>query len=59
MNSIVTVKELHYGVCELDVNRVIALVPEKKLLVFESIYWKVGQEDFDKVSELWHTLKGK
>lgn len=59
MNSIVTVTTPCYGECELDVNRVIALVPEKKLLVFESIYWKVSQEDFDKVSELWHTLKGK
>ena len=59
MNSIVTVKELHYGVCELDVNRVIALMPKARILIFESAFWTLNeQEDFDKVSELWHKLKG-
>lgn len=59
MNSIVTVITPYYGECELDVNRIIALVPEKRELLFESTYWILNQEDFDKVYELWHTLKGK
>ena len=57
MNSIVTVTTSYYGVCKLDVNRVIALVPEKRMLLFESTYWILNQEDFDKVSEIWHKLK--
>ena len=58
MNRIVTVTEAHYGVCELDVEKVIALVPESRKLLFEDVYWKLSQEDFDKVSEVWHKLKG-
>lgn len=59
MNRIILVKEEHYGECELDVDRVIALVPKQKMLLFESVWWKLNQEDFDKVSKLWHKLKGE
>ena len=59
MNSIVTVTTPYYGECKLDVNRIIALEQEKKKLLFESTCWILNQEDFDKVYELWHALKGK
>ena len=57
MERIVTVKEPHYGVVELDVEKVIALVPDKNMLLFESVYWKLDKEDFDRVSDVWHGLK--
>lgn len=57
MERIITVKESHYGVVELDVDKVIALVPEKRMLLFESVYWILDQEDFDAVSDMWHELK--
>lgn len=58
MNRIITVTELHYGKCELDASRVIALIPRRRQLLFEDTYWDLNQEDFDRVSELWHKLKG-
>ena len=58
MNSIITVTEHLHGVCELDVSRVVALVQRRKELLFESTYWKLNDADFDRVSELWHKLKG-
>ena len=59
MNRIVKVDEFHYGECELDVERVIALVPKKRMLLFERAYWELKQEDYDRVSEVWHKLKSK
>ena len=59
MNRIITVSELHYGECELDVDRVVALVPRKRMLLFEDTYWLLNQEDFDKVREIWHKLKDR
>ena len=58
MSSIITVNEQHYGECELDVSRVIALVPGKKALLFEYAIWRLEEEDYERVSELWHKLKG-
>lgn len=46
-----------YGICKLDVDRVIALVPEKNMLLFERAYWVLNDKDFNKVSEVWHKLK--
>lgn len=57
MERIITIKESHYGVVELDVDKVIALVPDKRMLLFESVYWVLDQEDFDGVSMIWHELK--
>ena len=59
MNRIIKVDEFHYGECELDVERVIALVPKKRMLLFERAYWELKQEDYDRVSEVWHKLKSK
>ena len=57
MERIITVKESHYGVVVLDVDKVIALVPDKRMLLFESVYWILDQDDFDMVSEIWRELK--
>lgn len=59
MKKVVLVTEPHYGICWLDVERVLALVPEKNMLVFESICWTLSKEDFNKVSEIWHKLKDR
>ena len=57
MKKTVLVTEPHYGVCWLDVERVIALVPKKNMIVFEHVTWILSEEDFNKVSEIWHKLK--
>ena len=58
MERIVTVKEQSYGIVELDVDKVIALVADKRMLLFEYAYWVLDKkEDFDKVSTIWHELK--
>ncbi len=59
MNRIIKVTESHYGECELDVDRVVALVPKKRMLLFEDTYWILNPKDFDRVSEIWHKLKDK
>ena len=60
MNRIVSVTK-HYPlmVCELDVERVIALVPNENKLLFEDTFWTLDDEDFKKVYEVWHKLKDK
>jgi len=57
-NKAVLVNEPHYGICWLDVDRVIALVPEKRWLLFEGVRWELDEHDFKKVSDVWHQLKG-
>lgn len=61
MNRIVRVaKHNPYLVeCELDVERVIALVPSENKLLFEYAVWILNDGDFKKVSEVWHKLKDK
>jgi len=59
MDRIVTITHPQYGECELDVEKVIALVPNKNKLLFEYIFWTLNDEDFKKVSEVWHKLKDK
>lgn len=60
MNRIVKVaKHNSYMECELDVEKVIALVPNENKLLFEYTFWTLNDEDFKKVSEIWHKLKDK
>ena len=59
MIKTVLVTEPRYGACWLDVSRVIALVPEHRFLLFEGVRWELNQEDFNKVSTIWHKLKDK
>lgn len=46
-----------YGPCWLDVNRVIALVPDKHWILFENVRWELDSNDFKKISDIWHQLK--
>ena len=59
MDRIVTITHPQYGECELDVEKVIALIPNKNKLLFEYIFWTLNDDDFKKVSEVWHKLKDK
>lgn len=59
MSRIVKVAESRYGECELDVERVIALVPAKNMLLFEYAIWRLNDEDFRKVADVWRKLKDK
>ena len=61
MNRLITVEVQSpcYGICVLDVERVIAIIPEKRWILFESVYGKLDKENFDKVAEVWRRLKEK
>lgn len=53
MDRIVTITHPLYGECELDVDKVIAIVPMKRQLLFECAIWTLNVDDFYKVSEIW------
>ncbi len=57
MDRIVTITHPLYGECELDVDKVIAIVPMKKILLFEYAIWKLNDDDFYKVSEIWRSRR--
>ena len=57
MANIVKLKHPHYGEVELNVDRVIAVVPEKHQLLFEDVYWPLAPEEFAKVYEVWNKQK--
>lgn len=58
MKKTVLVNVPQYGPTWLDVSRVIGLVPSKRMVLFESVYWILDKEDFTEVSNIWHQLKG-
>lgn len=53
---IVTVNHPVYGVTELNVERVIAICPEKRRVLFERVVWELNEEDFQKVAEAWREM---
>lgn len=55
MNKIITVYS-QYGICELNVEKIIALVPKDYKILFEFTYWILEPDDFYKVSKLWHEI---
>lgn len=57
MANIVKLKHPRYGDIELNVDRVIAVVPESHQLLFEDVYWPLESEEFDKVYEVWNKQK--
>ena len=57
MSNIVKLNHPRYGEVELNVDRVIAVVPKKHQLLFEEVYWPLEPEEFDKVYEVWSKLK--
>lgn len=50
---IIEVNHPDYGKTELNVERVIAICPLKRWILFENAYWPLSQTDFDKVAEAW------
>lgn len=52
----IKVKSPDYGYVELNVERVIAVSPYRRMLLFENIYWELDEENFDKVYEVWKRL---
>lgn len=58
ITKVVLVSVPQYGPTWLDVSRVIRLVPSRRMVLFESVYWILDKEDFTKVSDIWHQLKG-
>lgn len=53
---IIEVNHPNYGKTELNVERVIAICPLKRWILFENVYWPLSQADFDKVAEAWREM---
>lgn len=53
---IIEVNHPEYGKTELNVERVIGVCPQKRWILFESVYWSLSQADFDKVAEAWREM---
>lgn len=53
---IVEVNHPTYGKTELNVERVIAICPLKRWILFEDCYWPLEQADFDKVADAWREM---
>lgn len=54
MAKIVKLNHSVYGNIELNIDRVIAVVPEKCLLLFERYCWNLEPHEFAKVYEVWN-----
>ena len=53
---IIEVNHPEYGKTKLNVERVIGICPQKRWILFESVYWPLSQADFDKVAETWREM---
>lgn len=53
----VTINVPPYGELELNVERVIAIVPIRRKIIFENYVWDLEPEDFGKVYVAWDELK--
>lgn len=42
-----------YGNTELDVERIVAVIPDQRRVLFENLIWELDQENFDKVYIAW------
>jgi hypothetical protein len=49
----VEVNRPNYGKVELNISKIIAVVPQRRMLIFECVVWYLGQEDFDRVYKAW------
>lgn len=49
----VEVNQPNYGKVELNVSKIIAVVPQRRMLIFECVVWYLSQEDFDRVYKAW------
>lgn len=50
---IVEVNHRTYGKTELNIDRIIAICPEKKWILFEEVFWPLYEDDFNKVADEW------
>ena len=57
MAKIVKINHPFYGDVEFNVNRVLAVVPERHELLFESAIWKLEKDEFEKVYDIWNQMK--
>ena len=55
MSKIITlkVKSPDYGLTELNVERVIAVIPDKRRVLFENVYWDLDKENFEILYDAW------
>ena len=53
MRRIVKIKHPLYGDLELNVDKVIAVVPKRCQLLFEYYKWDLDFDEFAKVYEIW------
>jgi hypothetical protein len=54
MKKILKIKDSFYGDTELNIERILALVPNKRQILFEGVAWTLNEDDFNKVSDAWH-----
>ena len=59
MGKILKIKDSFYGETEVNIERIVALVPNKKQILFEGVAWTLNEDDFNKVSDAWHELLDK
>jgi len=56
---IVEVNYPDYGKTELNIDRIVAICPQKRCILFDSVYWPLSQDDFDKVAKAWRAMFSK
>ena len=49
----VNVEHPRYGETEVNVERVIAVIPEKRRVLFEDVYWDLDDKNFKKLYQAW------
>ena len=42
-----------YGVTEVNVERIIAVIPDKRRVLFEDVYWDLDKENFEILYKAW------
>jgi len=52
----VHVSRPNYGYVELDITRILAVIPDSNALLFENVIWHLEEEEFDKVYKEWKRL---
>ena len=53
MAKIVKVTHPTYGETELNVERAMAVVPKRKMLLYGNVWWSLNEVDFDKFYKAW------
>ena len=55
MAKIISVNVTHpnYGVTEVNVERIIAVIPDKRMVLFEDVYWDLDKENFEVLYKAW------